>query len=1721
MNARTLFHPKGWMCFCMLLCVLTPQASAQTRIDWSKGRPDFQVQPNSSSTWESRTPVWLEAFHNIERMPAGWVQVQRSMEPPDPKNPQPHLDDNPDSSAFPKKLFHQRGMGFIDAYLAEQPTIARGSTDKLALYQVLTNPQRYNIVALDHGLPSAFNHEDVIKLEVSLDWKGTLSSDTWTSTPRMVIFAPRNGTFHFEEEVFSLSDFGQSPTRITKTILFPAGAGEIGLSIRFDGFKGTTMIDNLVVRGLNAKNAEIASYDDNFEERHGMAELQKFHNATGSDLTHLNLLVYMRDLIPLANDPRVATSDSFENALESDSETTQPLQLDALNTFLKYLPSNYRVFLKVNLDPDEAFLFPELHAINKKNGDSGVPVGDPNYDENIRQRTINFAVEGENCQYTTQTWRGRSYADFRYASVGSDEYQDYYQPYLSALISNLATGGHQDKIAGFMFGFSSTGENFYEGAFSDWVADYNPSFTTADLCDREGPNFPYDYYLPTDTNGLLSEMNDASIHTREMADVLSGQLTAAADIIRTAWGTTHPIVLGTYYSYLGEFSGGWGRMMTDGHTGALPNVDMIMAPSSYHVRGLEGKDENGDVIPFSPLTHGGGFMTMVDALHAQEIMMIQELDLRTKTTHDDLPPKDRGLSPTDDLSTVSQFKRETAMLAAHGTGAYYLDFGTEEHPWFDHLVNGNDDGLYWNLMGELYQAYPSVAETHGNELLPEAEVAFVVDRESLAYGYYNNAGLHTDLLSRLREEALKTGFRFDWLTMDALMETGAVNTNQYKMMVFLNTVTLTSAEYTKIQSLRANNRHMVFVHAPGYLERIGTSHTADIGRVRNLIFESTDTATLAMLEELPAAGTQIRPQITLYDGLGFPQADLNFGQTNTNSKNYPLLTLGSAKSITILGKYTDNMKYPAVWQRSYTNWTSVYMGAAGAKASIWRKLAEDAGVTIFANDDQFVHLGNNRLYVHVNPEGPQTQATITLPGNLELEAVSGTNLATKTSSNPSTFTIGASPTAGASLYKVTRNTQSPDLSVTGLSVSPSSPTAGTSFDVQVQVQNVGDAMTSGGASLILYRDGSEIANMSLSNFTPGQSRSYTISTTIQNPGTYNLQACVTTAGDPVSGNNCMDRDVPVVPAPESDLVIDQLSTSPTNPRVGDTITITARVKNQGSATTSQNALVRIRVNGSQIGVFSSPSLLAGGANHTGSVSYTITSTGTLNIEACADVQTNESQTSNNCQTITRNPTYVDLNVTAISTSPTSPIQGENFTVYVTVRNDGTAATSQSSTLSLTANGTSIGSQTISSLSAGVTTTRSFTMSWATAQTITLEACVAVHPGEPNELNNCRTKPVVIQPPALLPDVVITDISISPSNPEVGDTVQIFATVKNIGTAATPTNTDVGVGVTIDGTYHGAFFVRNSQGQARALAVNESYTGEVTTTWNPSSSRNYQICATADDINRFPELNEGNNTRCESFYVAPNTPEPDVIVTDISWSPSNPKVGDTVTLSATIQNIGDASTPLNGSTPVPIGVGFQVDGSTLGAYFVTSGSQYKSLAPNETYTGSCTTTWTPSIAKNYSIFAMVDDVNRFPESNDNNNTRTETVTVQDLLPDLIITNITLTPSSPRVGDVVTVRATVKNVGTAPTPLNGSGTPIPIGVGFQVNGSTLGAFFVTSNNQYQTLAVNESYTGTCNMTWTPTSSGTKVIAAIADDVNRFPELDDSLSSNRKTKSVFVSN
>lgn len=240
-----------------------------------------------------------------------------------------------------------------------------------------------------------------------------------------------------------------------------------------------------------------------------------------------------------------------------------------------------------------------------------------------------------------------------------------------------------------------------------------------------------------------------------------------------------------------------------------------------------------------------------------------------------------------------------------------------------------------------------------------------------------------------------------------------------------------------------------------------------------------------------------------------------------------------------------------------------------------------------------------------------------------------------------------------------------------------------------------------------------------------------------------------------------------------------------------------------------------------------------------------------------------------------------------------------------------------------------------------------------------------------------------------------------------------------------------------------------------------------------------------------------------LHVAPPAPPkgPDLVVTDVSWSPASPVAGSPVRFRATIKNQGDVAT----QGGVTHGVLFKVNGAAVSF----ADSWNASLAPGASVTltangGPAGETWAAK-AGTHTVEAKVDDINRLPgEANETNNARTRTMTVgaAPAKADLVVTSVSSSPVSPAVGAPVRFSATIKNQGTAATA-----SGIAHRVLFKVDGVNK----TWSDTRTASLAAGASVTLTANAggtsgTW-PATSGPHTVQAIVDDLAKIAEQNDA--------------
>ncbi|MFD0596820.1 discoidin domain-containing protein [Catellatospora coxensis] len=253
-----------------------------------------------------------------------------------------------------------------------------------------------------------------------------------------------------------------------------------------------------------------------------------------------------------------------------------------------------------------------------------------------------------------------------------------------------------------------------------------------------------------------------------------------------------------------------------------------------------------------------------------------------------------------------------------------------------------------------------------------------------------------------------------------------------------------------------------------------------------------------------------------------------------------------------------------------------------------------------------------------------------------------------------------------------------------------------------------------------------------------------------------------------------------------------------------------------------------------------------------------------------------------------------------------------------------------------------------------------------------------------------------------------------------------------------------------------------------------------------------VSATTADV----RLSFNSNTGAPSGQVAEfevcgtPAPNPDLTVSNVSWTPSSPNEASNISLTATVNNIGDLAAPASK-------VGLYLDGALKGtvdvAGIAAGGSQSVSLPIGTLGQGT------------YAVSARADNASTVVEKNENNNTAnaaSNLVVAQAPGPDLQVTGISTNPANPAVGAAVSFTVTVNNRGTA-----ASGTTT-------VTRVTVGS--TTLNTNTASIAAGATVNVAVNGTWTATSGGATITAS-ADATNVVTETNET--NNSLTQSIVV--
>lgn len=386
------------------------------------------------------------------------------------------------------------------------------------------------------------------------------------------------------------------------------------------------------------------------------------------------------------------------------------------------------------------------------------------------------------------------------------------------------------------------------------------------------------------------------------------------------------------------------------------------------------------------------------------------------------------------------------------------------------------------------------------------------------------------------------------------------------------------------------------------------------------------------------------------------------------------------------------------------------------------------------------------------------------------------------------------------------------------------------------------------------------------------------------------------------------------------------------------------------------------------------------------------------------------------------PGGADLVVSSLSVSPNPSMLGTMLTLSVQGRNQGTTAAGafyMDVWAHLAAEPipgpylTGDRYWRVNGLSAGAyTAMETWTFTPSAVGTYTAWAIIDSNEEVPevNDYNNTRSAPYQVG----IPDLVISTLTVTPDP-------------SNLGTALTASVTGQNTGAAAAGPFRMALWEHRTSAPSDGTGANATWdetglaadasTSARTYGFTPASPGSYTSWAMVDTANSVAESNEGNNTASDPYEVR----VPDLVLAAISVTPDPSALGTDVTASIAVRNEGAiAAGPFTvalwrNRTPAP------TDGTGASTTWSVNG-----LAASGQW--STTSTYKPTTLGQKRAWAMADCWHTVVETNETNNTANVRYAVEG--PDLIVSQVAVSPDLSVLGTQVTANITVRNQGPQP-------------------------------------------------------------------------------------------
>ena len=602
-----------------------------------------------------------------------------------------------------------------------------------------------------------------------------------------------------------------------------------------------------------------------------------------------------------------------------------------------------------------------------------------------------------------------------------------------------------------------------------------------------------------------------------------------------------------------------------------------------------------------------------------------------------------------------------------------------------------------------------------------------------------------------------------------------------------------------------------------------------------------------------------------------------------------------------------------------------------------------------------------------------------------------------------------------------------------------------------------------GPVLVWPRGGGDLSWVAALEYDPGEGRWRTLGDGSVSPGisapgdqAFNPRVAASSAGVPTVAWIDLTPAVPQAylktfdEGSGPDLSMSSV-TAPASAQPGQSLTVTAIVRNGGTATAPASTVNFYLGTGTThaagdaaLGSRPVPALGVG-ASATVELTAIVpaaTPSGTWRVHAVVDEDglVPEINEANNALasapiTVGSAPSRPDLSVTAL-TLPATGQTGRSLALGSTVKNIG-GATAAGTTVrfylsgdtTLDAGDVLLGSRVVGALAAGAASTAVTTVtipantSAPASYHVIAVADALGQVDETDEANNTFVSSATVAIGLYRPDLTLTALTM-PATGATGRPLAISHTVKNAGPAPAGPFT-VRFYLSGDGTLNGAVLLGARAMGGLTAGASSAAVATLTIPANTSAPASYHVVAVADALGQQTETDE-SNTMISSDMVAVSLYRPDLSITTLT-TPATGAIGRALAVTNAVRNAGPAP-----AGPFTIRFYLSSDG-TLDAGDVLLGSRavggLAAGATSRAVTNLIIPAATPAPAT-YQIVAVADALSQQVELNELDNAAVSAaLTITPYRPDLGLTAPGI-PASGVAGSALAISSTVKNVGPAP-------------------------------------------------------------------------------------------